>query len=484
MEANNNEEVDDSVVSDVANSIGKVIKKTRYSDKVKKDADRYVGYANKLHDKARSTMSKGQELEKETVRKAKERIKHNANKKRVVNEAKKRGQAAEKGVRSAVNRVKQNLASTTKLIMKNPMALVVSGVGILLMLVIVCSTASCSMFFGGMNQPAIATSYVAKDADIKEVDAEYSKLEQELQSKVDGVESEKAGMDSYQYDLDQVGHNPYELASFLTVLYEDYDKKKVADTLKTIHERQYSYTENEVVEKRYRMETRYRTVTKYRVQIVNRRPMLVPYQVTESYQEKVEYEYKTLKITLRNNSIDSVVRSWGLKADQMARYELLLQTYGNKEYLFEENVYAMHDLGDYQDYDIPPEYLTDTQFANMINEAEKYLVYPYVWGGSSPDTSFDCSGFVSYVINHCGNGWNVGRLTANGLKNSCVEIAPSEAKPGDLIFFKGTYDTVGASHVGIYVGDGMMIHCGNPIQYASVGSGYWQKHFYCYGRIQ
>lgn len=177
------------------------------------------------------------------------------------------------------------------------------------------------------------------------------------------------------------------------------------------------------------------------------------------------------------------IETGGLTADQQERYEILLQTKGNRPDLFGDDIYA-NSSGEYLDYDIPGEALTDEKFANMIREAEKYLGMPYVWGGSSPATSFDCSGFVCWVINHCGNGWNVGRTTANGLMGSCDIIRASEAQPGDLIFFQGTYDTAGASHVGIYVGNGMMIHCGNPISYASVETNYWQSHFYCYGRIR
>jgi len=165
----------------------------------------------------------------------------------------------------------------------------------------------------------------------------------------------------------------------------------------------------------------------------------------------------------------------------MERYRTLLQTQGNRPDLCEGDIYAT--TGEYTDYDIPGEALTDVKFANMIREAEKYLGYPYVWGGSSPSTSFDCSGFVSWVINNCGNGWSVGRLTASGLMNICDIIPRSSAEPGDLIFFQGTYDTSGASHVGIYVGNGMMIHCGNPISYASIETSYWQSHFYCFGRL-
>ena len=198
---------------------------------------------------------------------------------------------------------------------------------------------------------------------------------------------------------------------------------------------------------------------------------------------KVADAYYILKVKLRNKGLDSVISNSGLSEDDMERYRILLQTRGNRPDIFGNDIYATPG-GEYTDYDIPGEALTDTRFANMIREAEKYLGYPYVWGGSSPSTSFDCSGFVSYVINHCGNGWSVGRLTANGLMGVCDIIPKSSAKPGDLIFFQGTYDTSGASHVGIYVGNGMMIHCGNPISYASIESNYWQQHFYCFGRIK
>ena len=202
-----------------------------------------------------------------------------------------------------------------------------------------------------------------------------------------------------------------------------------------------------------------------------------------TYEVEVEYEYHILNVTLRNKNLGHIItESGGMSGDQAERYAVLLETKGNKAYLFADDPYvATSDA--YLDYDIPGEALTDTKFVNMIHEAEKYLGYPYVWGGSSPSTSFDCSGFVSYVINHCGNGWNVGRQTAEGLRNSCSIIPAGAAQPGDLIFFQGTYETAGASHVGIYVGNNMMIHCGNPIQYASIDTPYWRQHFYCFGRL-
>ena len=184
-----------------------------------------------------------------------------------------------------------------------------------------------------------------------------------------------------------------------------------------------------------------------------------------------------------NHTLTSVIANMDLTVEERERYQLLLQTKGNKPYLFEDDIYS-NPTSDYLHYDIPGEALTDAKFAKIIHEAEKYLGYPYVWGGSSPSTSFDCSGFVSWVINNCGNGWNVGRQTAEGLRGCCDIIQRSQAKPGDLIFFQGTYDTPGASHVGIYVGNGMMIHCGNPISYASIETSYWQQHFFCFGRIR
>ena len=199
--------------------------------------------------------------------------------------------------------------------------------------------------------------------------------------------------------------------------------------------------------------------------------------------KRQEYECYILHVTLANKGMGSAILSFGLTDDQKERYQLLLETKGNRPYLFEDDIYA-NSGGEYTDYDIPGEALSNERFANMIREAEKYLGYPYVWGGSNPSTSFDCSGFVCWVINNCGNGWSVGRTTADGLMSYCDIIPAEEAQPRDLIFFQGTYATAGASHVGIYVGGGMMIHCGNPISYASVETSYWQSHFYCYGRIR
>lgn len=344
-------------------------------------------------------------------------------------------------------------------------------------IVFISSTfSSCSVIMGGSGQVVLGTSYTAEDADILGVEDDYTALETALRNEINSIESTYSGYDEYRYNLAEIGHNPYELASYLTVLFEDYTRSKVQNALQSIFSYQYTLMLQEEVEVRTRTETR--TGTSSYTDPETGETSEEEYE----YEVEVEYNYYILNVTLTNKGIGAVVRSSGLTDDQRERYDVLMETRGNRDDLFGDVSFAVP--GEYTDYDIPGEALTDARFANMIQEAEKYLGYPYVWGGSSPSTSFDCSGFVSWVINHCGNGWSVGRLTANGLMGVCDIIPASAAKPGDLIFFQGTYDTSGASHVGIYVGGGMMIHCGNPISYASIESSYWQQHFYCYGRIR
>ena len=359
------------------------------------------------------------------------------------------------------------------------------AVGILLLVVGLSScTSTIGLMGGGISGTTLTTTFTAQDDDILAVDEAYTDLEAEIRQEINDIETDYPGYDKYNYSLNEISHNPFELAALLTVLYEDYTPGEVASMLQTIKSFQYELTTEEVVETRTRTVTKWHWVTRYRTEIVNGVEVQVPYQSYESYQVEEEYEYYILNVTLVNHGVDYVARNKiNLTADQLQRYEILLETFGNKKYLFEDNPYAVPNPGDYQDYNVPSEYLTDVEFGNMLHEAEKYLGYPYVWGGSNPSTSFDCSGFVSYVINNCGNGWNVGRQTANGLLNHCTRVSANNAKPGDLIFFQGTYNTSGASHVGIYVGDGMMLHCGNPIQYASINSSYWQSHFYTFGRL-
>ena len=353
----------------------------------------------------------------------------------------------------------------------------IAAVG-LLVLVIAGSVSSCSVLINGGGNVVLGTSYTAEDEDLKGAETDYTKLEDKLRKQIDRIETDHPGYDEYRYNLAEIGHNPYELASLLTVEFENYTRSQVQARLQSIFEAQYELKLEEKVEIRTRKETR----VGYRYNPITGTGYTYTYQVT------VQYEYKILNVTLLNRGVDYVTRNSGLSDDQLERYEVTLECRGNRDDLFAGIAFATPDgagsSGEYQDYDIPGEALTDEKFRKMITEAEKYLGYPYVWGGSSPSTSFDCSGFVSWVINHCGNGWNVGRQTANGLMGKCDIIPKREAKPGDLIFFQKTYNTSGASHVGIYVGNGMMIHCGNPISYASTETNYWRQHYYCMGRIR
>lgn len=318
----------------------------------------------------------------------------------------------------------------------------IAAVG-LLVLVIAGSVSSCSVLINGGGNVVLGTSYTAEDEDLKGVETDYTKLEDKLRKQIDRIETDHPGYDEYRYNLAEIGHNPYELASLLTVEFENYTRSQVQARLQSIFEAQYELKLEEKVEIRTRKETR----VGYRYNPITGTGYTYTYQVT------VQYEYKILNVTLLNRGVDYVARNSGLTDDQLQRYEVTLECRGNRDDLFAGIAFATPDgagsSGEYQDYDIPGEALTDEKFRKMITEAEKYLGYPYVWGGSSPSTSFDCSGFVSWVINHCGNGWNVGRQTANGLMGKCDIIPKSEAKPGDLIFFQKTYNTSGASHVGI-----------------------------------
>ena len=386
-------------------------------------------------------------------------------------EAKASGKAgasgAAKGGKKTAEGTKSVVDKGIEFVKEHPKAILIVGALGLLVMLIAGMFSSCTAMFAGSGNAVLGTSYTAEDADITGTDADYSALEAALNNQISNIESTNPGYDEYRYDLAEIGHNPYELASYLTVLFEDYTRAEVQSTLQSLFAQQYTLTLTPEVEVRYRTETR-----------------------TDSegndYDVEVPYNYHILNVKLTNKGLGAVIRDSGLTTEQADRYDVLMTTSGNRSELFGEDVYGVSG-GEYTDYDIPGEALTDEKFRRMITEAEKYLGYPYVWGGSSPSTSFDCSGFVSWVINHSGNGWNVGRLGARGLKNICDIIPPDQAKPGDLIFFHHTYDASDpsdATHVGIYVGDGMMIHCGNPISYASTESSYWQSHFLCFGRIR
>lgn len=382
--------------------------------------------------------------------------------------AKASASGAAKGTKTAAKGSKSLTDKAIEFVKNHPKGVLIVLAMAFLIMIIGGTFSSCTAMFSGSWNALLGISYTAEDEDILGTDEDYAALEAALDEQIANIESNHPGYDEYRYDLAEIGHNPYELASYLTVLFEDYTREEVQSTLQSLFARQYTLTLTPEVEVRYRTETS------------------TDPETGETTTETVPYDYHILNVTLTNKGLDAVIRESGLNEDQLERYNVLMSTSGNRSELFGEDIYGVSG-GEYTDYDIPGEALTDEKFRNMITEAEKYLGMPYVWGGSSPSTSFDCSGFVSWVINNCGNGWNVGRLGARGLKNICDIIPPSEAKPGDLIFFHHTYDAPDpsdATHVGIYVGDGMMIHCGNPISYTSVESSYWQEHFLCYGRIE
>ena len=341
----------------------------------------------------------------------------------------------------------------------------------LFLLMVSSGLSSCGAMVQGASPTIIGTTYPSTDTDIYAVDAAYTDLENALDRQINNMEFTHPGYDEYRYQVDEISHNPYHLISYLTVVYQEFTYDQVKDDLAGLFSEQFRLTVEEIVE------TRTRTETHTSVDPVTG-------EVTE-HEVEVEYDYYILCISLSNRGFDAVARGH-LTPEQTELYLAYNLTFGNRNYLFDINALPPEAGGNAgsSGYEIPEEALSDARFANMIREAEKYLGYPYVWGGASPSTSFDCSGFVCWVINHCGNGWNVGRTTAEGLRQHCSYVSPSEAKPGDLIFFQGTYHTSGASHVGIYVGNNRMIHCGNPIQYTNTSSQFWTGHFLSYGRIR
>ncbi len=341
------------------------------------------------------------------------------------------------------------------------------GFGIVLALFfVVCllmnTISSCSMMSQSIGSAVSGSSYPSKDEDMLGAEAAYAAKEAELQDYLDSYESTH-DYDEYHFDLDEIKHDPYVLISILTAYHEgEWTLSEVQGTLTMLFEKQYILTE------RVEVETRYRTETSTDAE-------------GNTTTEEVPYDYYICYVTLENFDL-SHLPVYIMGEDKVSMYAVYMATLGNRPDLFPQGEYPnASGREDYLDYDVPPEALADEQFAAILKEAEKYLGYPYVWGGANPSTSFDCSGYVSWVINH--SGWDVGRLTANGLLGVCTPVSSSNAKPGDLIFFQGTYDTAGASHVGIYVGNSMMIHCGNPISYANISSSYWQSHFYTYGRL-
>lgn len=377
---------------------------------------------------------------------------------------------AAENTRKAAKKTAEATKKTVAFVGRHWKAFLIAGCALLLFIMISAGISSCSSLFSGGITSVISTSYVSEDADMLGAEADYAALEAELQSRIDNIERDHPGYDEYRYDLDDIEHDPYVLTSILTALHLEYTRAEVQSTLAMLFERQYTLTLTEETEVRYRTERRTGSYTDADGNTQ-----------TYTYTVEVPYNYYILNVKLENFNL-SHLPVYIMTEEQLSMYAVYMSTLGNRPDLFPHSAYPnASTLREPTYYEIPPEALEDETFAAIIAEAEKYLGYPYVWGGSNPNTSFDCSGYVSWVINH--SGWNVGRLGAQGLCNICTPVTGTQARPGDLIFFKGTYDTPGVSHVGIYVGNGMMIHCGNPISYANVNTTYWKNHFYAYGRL-
>ena len=336
-------------------------------------------------------------------------------------------------------------------------------------------SSAASLVHGG-GTTVISTTYVSTDAAIHAAENAYCALEDGLDAQVNSLQITHPGYDEYEYQIDEIEHNPYQLISYLHAKYGGFTySDAVKAELQRLFRQQYFLSLSESSELRTRMETVTETRAIHDAQ--TGRTRLVEVEV----EREIEYEYRTQYAVLSGRSFDAVARA-NLNAEQLILYDALNKTYGNRPDLF-DTVYSSGGGNSGANYTIQPEALSDAKFANMIREAEKYLGMEYVWGGKSPRTGFDCSGFVCWVLNHCGNGWDVGRKRAKELCRMCAYVSPEDARPGDLIFFEKTYDTDGASHVGIYVGDKMMIHCGNPIKYGRIDTRYFKEHFLCFGRL-
>ena len=386
--------------------------------------------------------------------------------------AAKHNQAAQTTAKAAENTAKaakkaaEKAEKAGKYVWEHRRGFAIAAAILLMLAFLLNGLSSCSVIMDGVGSGIAASTYPSQDADMLGAEAQYCATEAELQRYLDTYESTH-DYDEYHFDLDTIEHDPYVLISIITALHQgEWTLDEVQGTLQMLFDRQYILTEDVVVETRYRTETDTWTDADGNTH-------------TDTYQ--VPYDYYICTVTLENFNL-SHVPVYIMSEEQLGMYATYMATLGNRPDLFPGSGYiGKYVEGSYTDYDIPPEALDDEVFAAIIKEAEKYLGYPYVWGGSSPSTSFDCSGFVSWVINH--SGWDVGRLGAQGLCNICTPVSSANVKPGDLVFFTGTYDTPGVSHVGIYVGNNMMIHCGDPISYAHLNSSYWQSHFYRYGRL-
>ena len=395
-------------------------------------------------------------LQKRKIKKEYAKAAHEAQK--AANKAKQAG--------SAIAKAGKSIGSAAA---KNPKTLAIAAVAMLSLF----SVVSLAGMFGSVGSGGIggivSSTYLAADADILGAEAAYAAIEAELHNKLDSYAALNPGYDQYKYELDEIWHDPYSLISLLSALHEGaWTLDGVQATLEMLFAQQYSLTETVTTETRTRTETA--TVTDPETGI------------STDVENKFTYSYTICTVKLENFNL-SHLPVYIMDEQGLSRYAVLMMTLGNRPDMFPSSAYP--DASYHKDYgrhEIPPEYLDDETFAAIIGEAEKWLGMPYVWGGSCPATSFDCSGYVSWVLNH--SGWNVGRLGARALYSISTPVTARDARPGDLIFFHSTYktETPGISHVGIYVGDGMMIHCGNPIGYASVNTPYWQAHFYGFAR--
>lgn len=383
--------------------------------------------------------------------------------------AAKHNQAAQTTAKAAENTAKaakkaaEKAEKAGKYVWEHRRGFAIAAAILLMLAFLLNGLSSCSVMMDGVGSGIAASTYPSQDADMLGAEAQYCAMEAELQRYLDTYESTH-DYDEYHFDLDTIEHDPYVLISMITALHQgEWTLDEVQGTLQMLFDRQYILTEDVVVERRYYLETGTWTDEDGN---------------THSDTYRVYYDYYICYVTLENFNL-SHLPVYLMGEETLSRYALYMATLGNRPDLFPGSDYVGKYTGEPVEHEVPEEYLADETFSALLTEAEKYIGYPYVWGGSSPSTSFDCSGYLSWVLNQC--GWDVGRLGAQGLYNYCTPT--SSPQPGDLVFFVGTYDTPGVSHCGLYVGDGWMLHCGDPISYANLNNSYWQSHFYAYGRL-
>lgn len=376
-----------------------------------------------------------------------------------------------KGAEKAV----KNTEKAAKFLRANHKPLLIVLAIALLLMFFLNVVSSCSVIVEGVGSVLAGSTYPASDSALLNAEAAYTAKEEELQRYLDNYASTH-DYDEYHFDLDEISHDPYVLLSLLSAMNpDDWTASEISRMVDDLFDRQYILTEFVETETRYRTETR----TDYEY-VYN--PDTDSYE-WRSYTHTVQvpYEYSICTVTLENRDLSHLPVEL-LSGSQLNMYATYMATLGNRPELFPDSPYVDLYLNKTdQSFDIPADAIPSDRVAAMLQEAQKYLGYPYVWGGSSPATSFDCSGYVCWVVNH--SGWDIGRLSAQGICNVCTPISAANVQPGDLVFFKGTYDTPGVSHCGIYVGNNTMIHCGDPIKYANLNTNYWQSHFYCFGRL-